>query len=106
MPHYLFRASYTQQGVQGIMAEGGTARVTAVEQLVSSLGGRVEAQYWAFGEEDYLLIAELPDNVAAAALTTKVAASGIAGIQTTVLLTPQEVDEAAQRQVSYRPPAA
>ncbi len=104
MPRYLFRASYSQSGISGVLKEGGSSRVGAVEKLVGSLGGKVEAQYWAFGDDDYYLIAELPDNAAAAAASMTVAASGVGSIKTTVLLTAAEVDEATKRHPSYRPP--
>ena len=52
------------------------------------------------------MIAELPNNAAAAAAATRVSASGVAGITTTVLLTAAEVDEARGIGVTYRPPGA
>ena len=104
MPHFLFSARYTQAGIQGVMKEGGSARHAAVRTLAESLGGRVEAQYWAFGEDDYIVIAELPDNAAAAAVAATVGGSGAAGVRTTVLLTEDDIDQAAQRRGTYRAP--
>jgi uncharacterized protein with GYD domain len=104
--HYLFRARYKQQGLQGLIKEGASGRVAAIEKVVNEVGGRVIAQYWAFGEDDYLLIAELVDNTTAAALATTVAASGAASVTTTVLLTAPEIDAAVRRTISYRPPGA
>jgi uncharacterized protein with GYD domain len=106
MSHYLFRASYTQSGIAGVMKEGAASRLKAVRQLVESVGGKVEVAYWAFGEDDFILIAELPDNAAAAAAATTVAATGTASVTTTVLLTAKEVDEARSRTVKYRAPGA
>ncbi len=106
MPHYLFRARYTQQGAQGVLKEGGSGRAEAVERLCSSVGGRAESQYWAFGDDDYILIAELPDNVAALAVSAAVATSGAGTVSTTVLLDAPEVDQLQQRQADYRPPGA
>lgn len=106
MGHYLFRAHYTQAGISGVLKEGAASRLRAVDELVKSVGGRVEAAYWSFGDEDFLLLAELPGNSAAAALSTRVAATGIAGISTTVLLTADEVDAARATGVTYRPPGA
>jgi uncharacterized protein with GYD domain len=104
MGHYLFRARYTQQGITGVMKEGAESRLAAVRQLVESVGGRLEVAYWAFGEDDFLLVAELPDNAAAVAAATTVAASGVAAVSTTVLLTAAEVDAARSRSVTYRAP--
>jgi len=106
MGHYLFRAHYTQAGIQGVLKEGAAGRMKAVAELAASVGGRVETAYWAFGDDDFILIAKLPSNAAAAAVATRVAASGIAGITTTVLLTAAEVDEARGTSVTYRPPGA
>ncbi len=106
MAHFLFRAHYTQAGIQGVLKEGAASRLKAVEELITSVGGRVECAYWAFGEDDFILIAELSGNAAAAAVATRVTASGIGGISTTVLLTAQDVDDARGMSVKYRPPGA
>ena len=58
----------------------------------------------AFGKDDAIVLVELPDNVAAAALGLAVSSSGLAATRTTVLLTPEEVDQSANRTVNYRPP--
>ena len=52
------------------------------------------------------MFGDLPDNAAAAALSTRVSASGAASVSTTVLLTSADVDHAREIQVSYRPPGA
>ena len=106
MPHFLFRASYTPQGIQGVLKDGAASRITAVRQLVESVGGTLETAYWAFGDDDFIAIAELPDNAAAAATATRVSASGIGSVTTTVLLTAAEVDDSIGRSVTYRPPGA
>ena len=67
MGHYLIRASYTQAGIQGVLKDGGTGRRTAIDALVASVGGTIESCYWALGEDDVFITAELPDNVAACA---------------------------------------
>ncbi|OGO53751.1 MAG: hypothetical protein A2V84_02675 [Chloroflexi bacterium RBG_16_70_13] len=106
MPHYFFRARYTQTGIQGVLKEGAASRVKAVTDLVTSVGGRVETMYWAFGEDDFVMIAELPSNAAAAAAATRVSATGTSAVSTTVLLTAAEVDEARGIGVTFRPPGA
>ena len=104
MPKYLFRARYTREGIQGVMKEGGASRIEAVRELITSVGGTLESAYWAFGDDDFITIADLPDNVAAAAAASQVAASGVGSVSTTVLLTAAEVDEARGRTVRYRAP--
>lgn len=104
MPKYLFEASYTLDGIKGIAAKGGSARKSAVQALAKSVGGRVEAFYFAFGGTDAYVLVDLPDNTAAAALALAVAASGSVNLRTVVLLTPDEVDAASGKDVKYRPP--
>jgi len=104
MPHYMFTASLSEQGLKGILEEGAGARMQVVRDLFESLGGGVEAAYWAFGESDFIVIAELPDNAAAAAAATAVVSGGTASVSTTVLLTADDLDEARGRSLKYRPP--
>jgi uncharacterized protein with GYD domain len=105
MPKYLIQANLLSgDGVKGLLKDGGTGRRAAVEELFRSLGGRVEAFYFAFGETDVFIIGELPDNVSAAAGTLTSSASGLVTTKTTVLLTPEEIDQAAKKSVTYRPP--
>lgn len=106
MAHFLFRAHYTQAGIQGVLKEGAASRVKVVTDLAASVGGRVETCYWSFGDDDFVLIADLPSNAAAAAIATRVSASGGAGVSTTVLLTAAEIDEARRLGVTYRAPGA
>ncbi|CAN5172537.1 hypothetical protein BH18ACT5_BH18ACT5_07650 [soil metagenome] len=104
MAKYMFHAALSLEGLKGTVKEGGTARRKNLEKVLDSVGGSLEAFYYAFGEDDLIIIADLPDNVAAAALATTVTTSGVGGVKTTVLLTPEEVDEASKRQVKYTPP--
>lgn len=104
MPKYLVQASYTAEGAKGLLKDGGSKRRAAAEAAVKGLGGRVEAFYFAFGETDVYVIADVPDNASAAAISLAVSASGAVRTKTTVLLTPEEIDQAAKRTVSYRPP--
>lgn len=106
MAKYLIVASYTSPGVKGVIAKGGTARREAVEKMAADLGGHVESFYFGFGEGDAFVIADLPDNVGAAAVALAVGASGMATVRTTVLLTPEEIDRAAATSVNYAPPGS
>ena len=107
MAKYLIKASYSADGIKGVLAAGGSARVTAVKQVVKGIGGKIEAFYFALGDTDAFIIVDLPDNVTAAALAATVGASGaLSKYETIVLLTPAEIDEATQTVVKYRPPGA
>ena len=104
MSKYLFHGSYTEEGLKGLLKEGGSKRREATEQLVKSLGGTLEAYYFAFGDNDFYLIADAPDNVSASAASLVANASGAVKVKTVVLLTPEEVDQAVKKTVEYRPP--
>jgi uncharacterized protein with GYD domain len=106
MPKYLAQCNYVGEGIKGLLKEGGTSRRAVVDKLVESVGGKVEAFYYAFGETDLYVIADLPDNEAMTAVALMVAASGAIAIKTTVLLTPEQVDEAARKTPIYQPPGA
>jgi len=102
MPKYLLKASYTTQGVKGVASEGGSSRRDAVKNAVESLGGSIEAFYFAFGDADVYVISDLPDNQAATALALATNGSGAVTVQTVPLLTPEDVDAAAKKSVQYR----
>lgn len=104
MPRYLLQASYTTEGIRGLLKDGGSKRRAAAEQAIKSLGGKLEVFYFAFGDTDAFVIAEAPDNISAAAVALAVGASGAVHAKTTVLLTPEEMDQAAKKTVSYSPP--
>lgn len=106
MPKYLIEASYTVEGIKGIRSGGGSSRRDAVASAVESAGGRLESIYFAFGDHDVYAIIDLPDNESATAVALTVNASGAVNARTTVLLTPEEVDAAANRSIEYRPPGA
>src|SRR5688500_1594790 len=104
MPKYLVAANYTPEGMKGVIAKGGVARREAVEKMCADLGGTLESFHFAFGDTDAYVIVDLPDNVSAAAIGMAVGASGMASCQTTVLLTPEDIDRAASVQATYRAP--
>jgi uncharacterized protein with GYD domain len=104
MPKYLWRASYSSEGVKGVVKEGGTGRRAKAKHLVEALGGTMEAFYFAFGDADAIIIADLPDEEAATAVALAVNGDSRISLNTTVLITPEEVDEAAKRSVEYSAP--
>ena len=104
MSKYFFQASYTNEGVKGLLKEGGSSRLKSVTQLINGMGGSVDSFYYAFGADDVIGIVDMPDHVSAAALSLAINASGAVTIKITVLLTVEEVDEATKKTVAYRPP--
>jgi uncharacterized protein with GYD domain len=104
MPKYLIQANYVGEGVKGLLKDGGTSRRAAVEKLFQSQGGTMEAFYYAFGETDCYVIGDLPDNATMSAVALTIGASGGVTVKTTVLMTPEEIDQAVKKTPSYRPP--
>jgi uncharacterized protein with GYD domain len=105
MPRYLIRASYSVEGVKGLLSKGGTARRGAVREAVVSVGGTMEGFFFAFGTDDVVILCEVPDHASAAAVSLAASAGGgLSRASTTVLLDPEEIDEAAKKSPHYVPP--
>ena len=104
MPKYMAEARYTKEGLPGLIKDGGSGRLNAIRELASSVGGKVECLYYAFGETDLFVVLDLPDNVSAVALSLIVNSTGAATTKLTPLLSPEEIDEAARKSVNYRAP--
>ena len=107
MAKYLLTASYNAEGIKGVMKEGGSSRVANFEKALADVGGTLESFYFAFGDTDVYIIADLPSHQAAVAVAAAVGSSGsLSKVETVVLLTPAEIDSAMNQSVSYRPPGA
>jgi uncharacterized protein with GYD domain len=106
MSKYLIEGTYAAEGAKGLLKQGGTSRHAQIRAMVEELGGSVEAFYWAFGESDFYIFADLPDNATAAAIGLTVSGSGAVRTRTTVLLTPEEIDQARGRTIDYKAPGA
>lgn len=106
MARYLVQANYTQQGVSGLVSSP-QDRSGAIASLVESIGGKIHSLDYCFGEYDVVVIMEAPDDIAMAALSMAVGASGaITNIHTTVLIPTADGFAAAQKakEITYRPP--
>ncbi len=105
MPKFMFTGTYSVQGQNGLLKEGGTARRAAVEAIVKRVKGTLEAYYFALGDHDFYVIADLPSNAAAAAVAATIGASGaVDGFETVALLGPEDIDAAVKLSPIYRPP--
>lgn len=104
MAKFMLQGSYTEQGLKGVLKEGGSGRTRAVETLIKGLGGTLEAFYFAHGADDFVIIADVPDAASAIASSLMVNVSGAVKARLTVLITPEEMDRAAKMTISYRPP--
>ena len=103
MPKYLIQASYTAEGIKGVLKEGGSGRKQAVENALKSVGGKLEAFYFGFGDTDAFVLCDVPDAESAIAISLVAAATGTVGVKTTVLISPEQMDAAAKKMVSFRP---
>ncbi len=104
MPKYLIQGSYTAEGTKGVRKDGGSKRRQVAEAMMKEAGARLEVFYFTFGDTDFVGVVDAPDNVSIAAMSLAVNASGVTSLRTTPLLTPEEMDAAAKKQVTYRGP--
>jgi len=106
MPKYLLQASYTADGVKGLIKDSASGRRAAVKAAVKGVGGKIESMYYSFGKADVVVIMDLPDNVAAATLAAAVGSSGLVRLTTTPLITVEEMDKALAKKIKYQAPGS
>ena len=106
MAKYLLQASYSPEGLKGLMKDKASGRKAAVEKLFASVGGKVESMHYSFGDYDVVLIVDAPDNVSIAAAGLTASATGLVRTKTTPLLTVEEADKALQKTVDYPSPGS
>jgi uncharacterized protein with GYD domain len=104
MAKYLLQVSYTADGAKGLLKDGGSKRKQVAQALVEQVGGKIEAFYFAFGKADAIVVLDMPDSSVMSAASLALAASGAIKCITTVLITPEEMDQAAKISTSYTPP--
>lgn len=104
MPKYLFQATYTSEGIKGLEKDKASGRKAALSKAVESLGGKLEAFYLSFGERDWVLLADLPDNASASAFSLAVSGSGLLRTTTTPLVSVEEADKALQKKANFQAP--
>jgi uncharacterized protein with GYD domain len=106
MPKFLIEGAYSAEGYKWLAKDKASGRKAAVTHATTNLGGKLDAIYFCLGENDVILVVDLPDHVSAAALGSSACASGMVRTKTTVLLTVDEADDALSKPVSYRAPGA
>ena len=106
MPKYLAIGRYTSDGLTGLAREGILRRRGDIAKTIESAGGKLEAFYFAFGDADFYIILDVPDNVSAAALAVVANQSGFVTSKIIVLLTADEMDQAIKKTatVEFLPP--
>jgi len=97
MPFFLHQVSYTPEALARLIAHP-QDRFEAVRAPIEKLGGKIKDSYFAFGPYDAVLITEMPDNVAAAAIALAFSAGGaLRSCQTTALMTNSEALDAMRK---------
>jgi uncharacterized protein with GYD domain len=97
MPSYLVQVSYTTEAVAALV-QNPQDRTAVVRKSVKNLGGKLIGSWLSFGDYDVVLIADMPDNVSAAALAMAAAAGGsLKSVKTTPLLSSEEAKAAAEK---------
>ena len=106
MPKYLVEGRYTSDGLKGLAREGVLRRRTDIAKMIESAGGKLEALYFAFGDSDSYVIADVPDNISAAALSVVANESGFLTTKIIVLMTADEMDQAIKKAmtIEFLPP--
>jgi uncharacterized protein with GYD domain len=104
MPKYLVEASYTDEGLKGLIKDKASGRAAAVQKAAQSLGGKLDEIYYTFGDKDVVLILDMPDNTSVASFAITAASTGLVRVKTTPLLTVEDVDNAVGKNVQYRGP--
>ena len=106
MPKFLIKASYNPDGVRGLIKDGGSRRRAVVQKLIEGMGGKLEAFYYAYGDDDAVISADLPDATSGVALSLTVNATGAVRLTTIPLITPEEIDAASKKTIEYKAPGA
>ena len=90
MPSYLVQISYTAEAVAALIKKP-QDRTEVVRKAIEKLGGSMHGLWLSFGDHDVVVLADLPDNTAAAAVALAVAGGGACkGVKTTPLLSVDE----------------
>lgn len=104
MPKFMIAGSYTPQGMQGVKKDKASGRQKAIAAACSEMGGKLDAIYFALGEDDVYVIVDMPSVAAISSLCVAVGSSGMVKTRTVPLLTVAEMDAALDSSVKYRPP--
>jgi uncharacterized protein with GYD domain len=106
MAYYLIQAAFTPEAWSKLLKDPQDRR-EAVRPMIERLGGKLEGYWVAFGDYDSVVIAQVPDNICAAALSLAASAGGaLKSIKTTPLMTMDEAMQAMRKaaDAGYRPP--
>jgi len=106
VPKYLIEVTYMAEGCKGLLKDGGTKRKQVAEQALISAGAKMEQFYFAFGDADAYVMVDAPDHASILAASLTINSSGSVRLKTIALITPEEVDQAVKKSVTYRAPGS
>src|SRR5207253_10774054 len=99
MPTYMIQGAYGTEGLAAIV-KNPQNRIQAVKPAIESLGGKLKDAYFSFGDYDFVIIADMPDNVSAVAISLAFGAGGtLSTTKTTPLLSAAETMRSEERRV-------
>ena len=82
----MYQVAYDEDGWADLVKKP-VDRIEQIRPVVRKLGGKIETAYFCFGEYDFVVIADFPDNASAAALSMAASAGGsIKVVKTTPLM--------------------
>jgi uncharacterized protein with GYD domain len=102
MPKYLVEGRYTSEGVKGLAREGSLRRRDDIAKMIESAGGKLETLYFAFGDADFFIIYDAPDNISAAALSVVANQRGFVTSKIIALMTADEMDQAIRKSMTMQ----
>ena len=94
MPTYMLQGRYSRDALKGMMVSP-EDRTEAVSKLLQGAGGRLISYYVTFGEYDYLLLVEAPDEITmSACIIAAAAGGGVTDFETTVVMSGRDAMQA------------
>jgi uncharacterized protein with GYD domain len=109
MPHYMYQASYSPEAIKTLV-NNPQDRTGAAKAAIEANGGTMIGAWMAFGGDDLVVIADMPDDASMAGVALAVSAAGaIVGGKTTRLLDMPTAIEGMKKAKAvfdaYRPPS-
>ena len=110
MAKYALLGGYTTETWAKFIQNPGE-REGPVRRAVEAVGGKLETIYWSFGDDDYLVIIDCPDDVAAGAIAVAVGSTGaLRNLRTIKLIEADQLQQVLQKAkavvAAYVPPGA
>jgi len=90
MPTYMVQGNYTSESWAG-QVKNPVDRIEIARKAIESFGGKLVIDYYSFGDYDFILIMEMPNDETAAGFVIAIASTGMSkNFKTTHLMTGEE----------------